>query len=129
MMSLFSPLKLCQVFSPLLNQILNAHTASESQNIANTLAKQISDMFLGKFEAIFDPKSLHYSKAFESPKVRDNMKMSYVFICDILPICSMHSEIIIRRRFQEKCSCLKYLHIGLSWFAHKCPSNLMTQWG
>ena len=53
MMSLFSPLRSRQVFSPLLNQILNAHTASESQNIANSLAKQISDMFLGKFEAIF----------------------------------------------------------------------------
>ena len=68
------------MFSPLLNQILNAHTASESQNIANSLAKQISDMFLGKFEAIFYPTSLHYSKAFESPKVCDNMKMSDVFI-------------------------------------------------
>ena len=40
------PQNVGQEFSPLLNQILNAETASESQNIAKTLGKQISDMCL-----------------------------------------------------------------------------------
>lgn len=54
-----------QVFSPLLNQILNAHTASESQNIANTLAKQISDMSVPLFSSMVNAVQLYVNDAGE----------------------------------------------------------------
>lgn len=54
-----------QVFSPLLNQILNAHTASESQNIANTLAKQISDMSVPLFSSMVRAVQLYVNDAGE----------------------------------------------------------------
>lgn len=54
-----------QVFSPLLNQILNAHTASESQNIANSLAKQISDMSVPLFSSMVHAVQLYVNDADE----------------------------------------------------------------
>ncbi|CAL1164958.1 unnamed protein product [Cladocopium goreaui] len=54
-----------QVFSPLLNQILNAHTASESQNIANSLAKQISDMSVPLFSSMVRAVQLYVNDADE----------------------------------------------------------------
>lgn len=54
-----------QVFSPLLNQILNAHTASESQNIATTLAKQISDMSVPLFSSMVRAVQLYVNDAGE----------------------------------------------------------------
>eukprot|EP00435_Cladocopium_sp_Y103_P054093 s641_g17.t1 len=60
-----------QVFSPLLNQILNADTASESQNIAKNLAKQISDMSVPLFASMVRAVQLYVNDAGECDPTAD----------------------------------------------------------
>lgn len=51
--------EIAEEFSPLLNQILNADTASDSQNIAISLGRQITDLSVPLFSSMVAAVSLY----------------------------------------------------------------------